>query len=86
MNVRNALFRELNIFCALALRSRIQNKEWTVHGQMAEYFNKCLAIYRSTTILYNFVDLVIRKRTEYFYILSKIANFGRKMADGRLLF
>ena len=26
---------------------RVQNKEWKVHGQMAEYFNKCLAIYKS---------------------------------------
>ena len=29
------------------LSSRVQNKEWTVHGQMAEYFNKCLIIYKS---------------------------------------
>ena len=32
------------------------------------------------------IDLVVRKRAEYFYMLLEIANFGWKMADGRLLF
>ena len=31
---------------------RVQNKEWKVHGQMAKYFNKCLAIYKSTGPFY----------------------------------
>ena len=34
-----------SLICKLLYR--VQNKEWTVHGQMAEYFNKCLAIYKS---------------------------------------
>ena len=39
----------LHMYCAwdATVYSRVQNKEWTVHGQMAKYFNKCLAIYKS---------------------------------------
>ena len=31
---------------------RVQNNEWTVLGQMAKYFNKCLAIYKSIWPIY----------------------------------
>ena len=32
--------------------TRVQNKEMKVHGQMAEYFNKRLAIYKSVWPFY----------------------------------
>ena len=57
---------------------------------MAKYFNKCLAIYK---IIWPFhiivcikIDQVLGKRAKHLYIYSEMANFGRKMADGRLLF
>ena len=45
---------------------RVQNKEHKVHGQMAKYFNKCLAIYK---IIWSFhvimcikIDQILRKK------------------------
>ena len=35
-----------------SITTRVQNKEWKVHGQMTKHFNKCSAIYKSVWPFY----------------------------------
>ena len=58
---------------------KIRNEKY-----MDKWPNSLTSAWPCTKVYSHFVDLVL-KRAEYFYI-SEIVNFGRKMANGRLLF